>query len=152
MMDREQFVDQTARLVAGLQAPVSMTPHGRFGTAFEPWQKLLGEVNGGFGWTNADACRETFAEIVGVSLAGAETPGEDPPPAAADDRPYPEGNDNGARLKRWLVDNDENPVVREDSGTPSGMTGGEVYALLRLAADRFHWHGADDIQERLGTR
>jgi hypothetical protein len=65
---REEFVEQAAALVAGLQVPVSMMPRHMLGAAFEPWQKLLNEVNGGFGWTSADACREAFAEILDVSL------------------------------------------------------------------------------------
>jgi hypothetical protein len=73
-MTKEEFVDQVARLVAGLQVPVSLMPRGRFGAAYEPWEKLLGEVNGGFGWTNADACREAFAEIMDVSPDGQAEP------------------------------------------------------------------------------
>lgn len=61
-MTRDEFLDNVAALVAGLQVPVSLTPHSRFGAAYGPWQALLDEANGGFGWT--DACREAFAKLL----------------------------------------------------------------------------------------
>lgn len=68
-MTQEEFLDNVARLVAGLQAPVSMMPRECFGAAYEPWSKLLEEANGGFGWTNAEKCRDAFTKI----LDGAKT-------------------------------------------------------------------------------
>lgn len=62
-MTDEEFLDNVARLVAGLQVPVSMMPRELFGAAYEPWSVLLEEANGGFGWTNAEKCREAFAKI-----------------------------------------------------------------------------------------
>jgi hypothetical protein len=67
-MTKAEFVENVAKLVAGLQVPVSLMPRQALGAAYEPWSKLLDEVNGGFGWTSADACRETFGEIADVSL------------------------------------------------------------------------------------
>jgi hypothetical protein len=66
-MTREEFIEQVAELVAGLQVPVSMMPKQMFGAAYDPWSKLLTEVTG-FGWTTPAACREAFAEIMNVSL------------------------------------------------------------------------------------
>lgn len=63
-MTQEEFLDNVAQLVAGLQAPVSMMPHSRLGAAYEPWERLLAEANGGFGWTDAEKCREAFAKIL----------------------------------------------------------------------------------------
>ncbi len=64
-MTGEEFVTLVAKLVAGLQVPVSM-PGGRarLGAAYEPWTKLLNEVNHGFGWTNMEACEAAFAKIL----------------------------------------------------------------------------------------
>lgn len=65
-----EFTENVARLVAGLQVPVSIggSPDGILGPVAGPaWSKLLHEVNGGFGWTNVDACQEAFGEILGVS-------------------------------------------------------------------------------------
>jgi hypothetical protein len=59
----EEFLDNVAQLVAGLQVPVSMMPHHLFGAAYEPWERLQNAVNGGFGWTDAEKCREAFAKI-----------------------------------------------------------------------------------------
>lgn len=63
-MTEDEFVDAVAALVAGLQVPVSMMPRQMLGAAFEPWQRLIGEVNHGFGWTGKDQCRDAFAQIV----------------------------------------------------------------------------------------
>ncbi len=64
-MTPEEFVALVAKLVAGLQVPVSM-PGGRarLGAAYEPWSKLLNEANHGFGWTNMEACEAAFAKIL----------------------------------------------------------------------------------------
>lgn len=64
-MTRDEFLDDVAAVVAGLQVMVSIT--GRpavLGAAAEPWQRLLHESNKGFGWTDKAKCREAFSEIV----------------------------------------------------------------------------------------
>jgi hypothetical protein len=65
-----------------------------------------------------------------------------------DDRPAPDGRSTDARLQRWVRDNVPDVTIREDSGEPVYMTGGEVYLLLLAAVDRFYWHGADDVSGR----
>jgi hypothetical protein len=62
-MTRDEFLTVVAELVAGLQVPASISPR-TLGTAYEPWRALLHEVNGGFGWTDAEQCRESFEKIV----------------------------------------------------------------------------------------
>lgn len=64
-MTQEEFLDNVARLVAGLQVPVSMMPRHLFGAAYEPWSRLQDEATGGFGWSDAEKCREAFAGIPG---------------------------------------------------------------------------------------
>jgi hypothetical protein len=64
-MTKEEFLDNVASLVAGLQVPVSMMPRHMLGAAYEPWSRLQDAVNGGFGWTNAEQCREAFSKILG---------------------------------------------------------------------------------------
>lgn len=63
-MTEDEFLEAVAQLVAGLQVPVSMMPRGMFGAAYEPWQKLLTEINHGFGWTNAEKAKAAFREIL----------------------------------------------------------------------------------------
>lgn len=63
-MTRDEFLEAVAQLVAGLQVPVSMMPAWQFGAALEPWQKLLTEVNHGFGWTDAEKAKAAFEEIL----------------------------------------------------------------------------------------
>lgn len=64
-MTKDEFIETAAELVAGLQAPVSLMPRAAFGAAFTPWQKLVGEATGGFGWTDKEALRAAFAMILG---------------------------------------------------------------------------------------
>lgn len=63
-MTKDEFVAEVAKLVAGMQAPVSLAPHTLFGAAYEPWEKLYSQANGGFGWTNAEKCEEAFRKIL----------------------------------------------------------------------------------------
>lgn len=69
-----------------------------------------------------------------------------------DDRDYPDGNGNDARLKRWLVDNSTDPRIREQGIEGMTLTGGQVYDLLFDVMDHFYWHGVDDVRERHGLR
>jgi hypothetical protein len=61
---QDEFLDNVAALVAGLQVPVSLMPHSRLGAAYGPWQALLDEATGGFGWTDADTCRAALAKLL----------------------------------------------------------------------------------------
>ena len=63
-MTKEEFTENVAQLVAGLQVPVSLLPRGTLGAAFEPWEALMTEVTGGFGWTSVEQCREAFRKAV----------------------------------------------------------------------------------------
>ena len=63
-MTKDEFIEQVAELVAGLQAPVSLMPHAALGAAYEPWSRLYTQANGGFGWINADDCRAAFKKIL----------------------------------------------------------------------------------------
>jgi hypothetical protein len=74
-MTEDEFVEAVAALVAGLQVPVSMMPRHLLGAAFEPWQRLIAEATGGFGWTDKDHCREAFTKIVRHSQADARRSG-----------------------------------------------------------------------------
>lgn len=81
---------------------------------------------------------------------------------AGDDRDYPQGEGTDSRLKRWLVDNEADPRVREaeDGENDQPLTaaedvtisGGSLYDLLWRVAERFYWHGVDDVRERHGIR
>lgn len=63
-MTREEFISIAARLVAALQVPVSILGAEVLGTAYEPWQKLMAEVTGGFGWTTAEQAQAAFEQIL----------------------------------------------------------------------------------------
>jgi hypothetical protein len=75
--------------------------------------------------------------------------------AADDPRPYPAGEDTFSRLQRWLVDNTGAYEVRaseeDDEGRPVEivgpvlMDGPAMLDLLYAVAERFYWHGADDV-------
>ena len=65
-MTRDDFISQVAALVAGLQVPVSIGGKMALGAAYEPWSRLLNEVNGGFGWTDREKCEARFAELAGI--------------------------------------------------------------------------------------
>jgi hypothetical protein len=73
-------------------------------------------------------------------------------PAPEDDRDYPAGNSNDARLKRWLVDNGTDPRIREQGTVEMTLPGGEVYDLLFDVMDRFYKHGTADVRERHDIR
>jgi len=64
-MTRDEFIDAVAGMVAGLQVQRSM-PGGawRMGAALEPFEALLHEANGGFGWTDKDKCRYAFEKVL----------------------------------------------------------------------------------------
>ena len=73
-MNKEEFAETVACLVAGLQAPVSM---GTFvGAARQPWEKLLNLGNKGFGWTNSEQLEAAFREVLGLKpvVTGHEPP------------------------------------------------------------------------------
>jgi hypothetical protein len=83
--------------------------------------------------------------------------------AAEDDpRPYPDSQDTFGRLRRWLVDNGTDPRItdreEDEDGEPEGespevtMTGEALFDLLHSVAERFYWHGVDDVRERHGFR
>jgi hypothetical protein len=81
----------------------------------------------------------------------------DPDPVPGDPRDYPTGEDGGARLMRWLVDNGHDYRIRpQDEDTPDGetvtMTGAELFGLIYDAAERSYWNGVDDVRERHGLR
>lgn len=79
---------------------------------------------------------------------------------AADDRDYPQGESTMARLKRWLVDNEVDPRIRDteydDEDRPLTtaenvtISGDNLYDLLWRVAERMYWHGVDDIREPAG--
>jgi hypothetical protein len=84
-----------------------------------------------------------------------EDQAEDAEPADSsfeDDRDYPDGNGNDARLKRFLVDNSTDPRIREQGTEGLTLTGGEVYDLLFDVMDRFYRYGTGDVRERHGFR
>lgn len=63
-MTREEFTEQVAKLVAGLQVPASIRGVKVLGAAQQPWYVLVEEVTGGFGWTTPEKCAEVFTEIL----------------------------------------------------------------------------------------
>jgi hypothetical protein len=63
-----------------------------------------------------------------------------------DQRPYPAGNGNDARLMRWVRDNVPDPLVCEDGKGLVKMAGGDLYLLLSHVIDVFYWHGVDDTR------
>jgi hypothetical protein len=79
-----------------------------------------------------------------------------------DPRPYPDGESTDARLARWLRDNTENPDFRldfdedEDGATgndgPVTVSRAELAFLVYCVAERFYWHGIEDVRERDGMR
>ena len=50
-MDKDEIIAEMAKLLAGLQVPVSMGMP--LGAALEPWQRLYRNFNS-FGWTDAE--------------------------------------------------------------------------------------------------
>lgn len=72
-----------------------------------------------------------------------------------DDRPYPYGEDNGARLARWLVDNQADPRIRDEDDVPGEditINSKDLHFLLYQVAERFYFHGAGDVRERHGIQ
>lgn len=63
-MTRDEFLETVAKLVAGLQAPVSLRAPVQFSAAMGPWQALLHQANHGFGWTNAEELKAAFERIL----------------------------------------------------------------------------------------
>lgn len=64
-----------------------------------------------------------------------------------DDRPYPDGRSNDARLARWLVDNKTDRRIRSGGTERVCLTGGELWDLLYQVVDRFYHHGTADVEE-----
>ena len=73
-MTKEEFAATVAKLVAGLQVPVSVLGHAEILGAsvlghaeiLGAWQELLYLANGGFGWTNAEALETEFRKVLGL--------------------------------------------------------------------------------------
>jgi hypothetical protein len=64
---------------------------------------------------------------------------------ADDDREYPGGKDNFARLLRWLVDEGTDQRIRRDSTEAVTMTGEELFDLLLQVTDWAYHNGIADI-------
>jgi hypothetical protein len=72
---------------------------------------------------------------------------------ATDDRPYPDGNSNDARLQRWIVDNLTKPVhrrIREDGDQAVTMLGGDLYELLYRVTEWAYGKAVIDVRDRHG--
>jgi hypothetical protein len=99
---------------------------------------------------------------VPVLLDSDTRPSERDEARAADDRDYPQGEGTDARLKRWLVDNQVDPRIREveydEDDQPLTvaeevtMSGDDLHFLLFQVAERMYFYGADDVRERYGIR
>jgi hypothetical protein len=64
-----------------------------------------------------------------------------------DQRPYPDGNGNDARLQRWVRDHVPDTAVREDGKDLVKVYGGDIYSLLFDVMDAFYWHGVNDARD-----
>lgn len=62
-----------------------------------------------------------------------------------DDRPYPSGQSNDARLQRRLVDEVTNLAIREGGTDEVILTGGDLYALLYDFTEWSYWNGVNDV-------
>lgn len=106
-------------------------------------------------WDSApDAWTQYFAHVMprGVPVLVDYDNGD---PREPDDRPYPQGEGTDARLARWLVDNDEDPRIRDEDGVAGiEMTvhSKDLHFLLFRVAERFYFYGVDDVRERHGLR
>jgi len=106
-------------------------------------------------WDNApDAWTQYFAHAMprGVPVLLAFDNGDEPEP---DDRPYPYGESNPARLARWLVDSKTDPRIRDEddvAGLEMTVNSRDLHFLLFQVAERFYLYGVDDVRERHGIR
>ena len=61
-MTREELLEALAKILAGLQVPLSLGP-GLLGAADEPYRKVLAET--GFGWKNAEDFKTYLEGVLG---------------------------------------------------------------------------------------
>jgi hypothetical protein len=72
-------------------------------------------------------------------------------PREDDHREYPQGEDTDGRLKRWLADNRQDPRIEDGddvAGEEMTVHSKDLYFLLLQVAERFYWHGVEDVQAR----
>jgi hypothetical protein len=69
-----------------------------------------------------------------------------------DQRPYPDGNGNDARLMRWVRDHVPDTAVCEDGRELVKVYGGDLYLLLFDVMEAFYRYGRRDEREAYGTR
>jgi hypothetical protein len=120
----------------------------------EVWQETCGEFD--------QYLRHHMPRGVPVLLDSDTRPSERDEARAADDRDYPQGEGTDVRLKRWLVDNQVDPRIRDieydEDDQPLTvaeevtMSGDDLHFLLFQVAERMYFHGVDDVCERYGIR
>lgn len=99
---------------------------------------------------------------VPVLLDSDTRPSEREEKRAQDDRPYPPGESTDSRLQRWLVDTEADPRIRDvdydENDRPLtrpeeiAMSGDKLYQVLLSVAERFYWHGIEDVVPGYGVR
>jgi hypothetical protein len=121
------------------------------------------EVDGREVWSESSSdfdqyLRHYMPRGVPVLLDSDTRPSEREEERANDHRPYGDSNGTDGRLQRWLVDNGHDPRIRdieydEDDQPVTKpeqivMSSADLYVLLLDVAERFYWHGVEDVQER----
>jgi len=72
--------------------------------------------------------------------------------AEHDDREYPSGESNDARLMRWLVDSKTDQRIRSEGTDPVTMSGNDLFDLLYEVTDWAYHNGTDDVRNHYGIR